>query len=88
MYSRYKHNFDKKFRFALTKLSLASHDLAIERGRYENTDRSDRICSYCNGNFVESEYKYLLECPFYRELRQGYMKPYFCHWPTLHKFDD
>ena len=57
MYSRYKHDFelenyldfirDKKFRFVLTKFRLASHDLAIERGRYENIDRSERICSYC-----------------------------------------
>ena len=38
------------------------HNLAIERGRYENIDRSERICRYCNGNFVESEYHFLLVC--------------------------
>ena len=98
MYSRYNHDFelenyydfikDKKFKFALTKFRLASHDLVIERGRYENIDRSERICRYCNGNFVESEYHFLLVCPFYRELRQRYMKLYYCHWPTLNKFED
>ena len=98
MYSRYKHEFelenyldfikDKRFRFALTKFRLASHDLAIERGRYENIGRNERICRYCNGNFVENEYHFLLVCPFYRELRQRYMKPYYCHWPTLNKFED
>ena len=71
-----------------TKFRLASHDLAIERGRYENIDRNERICRCCNGNFVESEYHFLLVCPFYRELRQRYMKPYYCHWPTLNKFED
>ena len=98
MYSRFKHEFnmenyldfikEKKYRFALTRFRLSSHDLAIERGRYENIARIDRICVFCNSNFVESEYHFLLACPFYRELRQRFLKPYFGHWPTLHKFDD
>ena len=44
---------EKKYRFALTRFRLSSHDLAIERGRYENIVR---ICVFCNSNFVESEY--------------------------------
>ena len=64
MYSGYKHDFelqnyldfvkDKKFRFALTKLRLASHDLDVERGRYENIDRSERICRYCKSCIQKS----------------------------------
>ena len=98
MYSRYKHEFDlenyldclenKKFRIALTKFRLSSHDLAVERGRYDDTNRNDRICKFCNGSLIENEYHFLLVCPLYRELRQRYMKPYFCHWPTLNKFDE
>ena len=48
MYSRYKLDFelenyldfikDKKFRFAFPKFRLASHDVAIERGRCEHID--------------------------------------------------
>ena len=77
MYSRFKHEFamenyldfikEKKYRFALTKFRLSSHDLAIERGRYENIARNDRDCIFCNGHSVESEYHFLLACPFYRE---------------------
>ena len=55
MYSRYKHEFDLenyldcienkiKNRIALTKFRLSSHDLAVERGRYDDTNRNDRIC--------------------------------------------
>ena len=54
LYARYKHdfNFEKylnfisknKYRVALTKFRLSSHDLAIERGRYQNIERSERIC--------------------------------------------
>ena len=25
--------------------------------------------------------------PFYKEVRRQYLKPYFCRWPTLNKFD-
>ena len=62
MYLRFKHEFnmedyldfikEKKYRFALTRFRLSSHDLAIERGRYENIARIDRICVFCNSNFV------------------------------------
>ena len=58
MYARYKHNFElenywnfiteKKYKVALTQFRLSSHDLAIERGRYENINRSERICKLCN----------------------------------------
>ena len=36
---------------------------------------------------IEHEFHFLLVCPNYRELRQKYLKPYFCHWPTLNKFE-
>ena len=96
MYARYKHDFEmekyldfiteKKYKIALTQFRLSSHDLAIERGRYENLNRRERVCKLCNGNLVENEYHLLLVCPFYRELRQKYFKPYYCRWPTLNKF--
>lgn len=98
MYSRYKHMFqfekyldfitEKKFKIALTKFRLSSHDLAIERGRYENISRNERICRNCHLNTVENEYHFLLVCPLYRDLRQKYFKNYYCHWPTLNKYDD
>ena len=96
-YSRFKHNFqvetylnsllDKKFRISLSKFRLSSHNLAIETGHYESIPRNERKCIFCSLNVVESEYHLLLVCPFYIELRRKYFKPYFCHWPTLNKFD-
>ena len=96
-YARCKHEFEmekyldfikeKKFKFALTQFRLSSHNLAIERGRFENIARTERVCALCNSNLVENEYHFLLVCPLYRELRKQYLKPYFCRWPTLNKFD-
>ena len=98
MYFPYKHDFDlenyldfiedKKFRFALTKFRLASHDLANQRMRYENIDRSEWLYSYCNGNFVESEYHFLLVCPFYSELQQRYINLTTANGKCLTSFDD
>ena len=62
---------------------LSYHNLAIERGRYENTPRDERICKNCNLNMVENEYHFLLVCPMYRDLRRKYSKMYYCQLQTL-----
>ena len=87
MYSRYKHDFlfetyldtipDQKFRITLTKFRLSSHNLAIERGRFENISRNDRICRCCNLHMVESEYHFLLVCSLYKDLRKNISRTIF-----------
>ena len=96
-YARFKHEFEietyldfikeNKYKIALTQFRLSSHNLAIERGRIEHIDRSERVYKLCNSNVIENEFHFLLVCPLYRELRKQYLKPYFCRWPTLNKFD-
>ena len=96
-YCRFKHNFnfekyldtitDSKLRRELSKFRLSSHQLAIEKGRYNNTPRDQRKCTCCNQNVIENEYHFLLVCQAYRQLRLKYFKPYFCSFPTLNKFD-
>ena len=96
-YARFKHEFcyekyldivtENKNWKALTQFRLSPHDLAIEQGRYQNTDRQVRICNFCTEKLVESDYHFLLLCPLYRELRLKYMKSYYHHRPTLNKFD-
>ena len=72
-----------KFRISLSKFRLSSHDLAIEKGRYSNINRENRLCTYCNMNVIENEFNFLLVCPKYRHLRIKYFKPYFCQRPNL-----
>ena len=96
-YSIFKHNFElekyltsnieQKYKVALTRFRTSSHSLQIETGRYENLPREQRICQMCNMKKIEDEFHFLLVCPYYRDLRQKYFKPYFCHWPTLKKFE-
>ena len=96
-YCVFKHNFklekyltlniDQKYKLAFTRFRTSSHSLFIENGRYENKPREQRICQLCNMNKIENEFHFLLVCPKYRELRQKYFKPYFCHWPTWKKIE-
>ena len=98
MYSIYKHEFsqetyldfisNRNIRTAFSRFRLSSHDLAIESGRYDDTPRSDRLCKFCNLNVVENEYHFLLVCPLYIDIRRKYFNSYFCHWPTLMKFEN
>lgn len=78
---------DKRYRIALTEFRISAHNLAIERGRYENILREERKCIYCNLNVKETEFHFLLVCTFYSDLRRKYFSPYYCHWPNLTKFD-
>ena len=75
-----------KHRLALTRFRCSAHNLAIEEGRYRNIPRENRICTFCNMNFVETEYHFLLVCPYYREIRNECLPNYYCSWPSIHKF--
>ena len=77
-----------RFLMALTKFRVSAHYLAIETGQHTGTERSMRKCVLCNINVVESEFHFMLVCPFYSELRNQYLPRYYNHWPTLQKFED
>ena len=74
-----------KHRLALTRFRCSAHNLAIEEGRYRNIPRENRICTFCNMNFIETEYHFLLVCPYYREIRSDCLPNYYCSWPSIHK---
>jgi len=55
---------NKKHRIALSKFSLDSHTLEIERGRYTNLEREQRKCKFCNTNSIANEYHFYLCAQF------------------------
>ena len=75
----------RKFRHFYCSFKIGSLDLGIQRGRYTNVPRDQRICQLCNDG-IEDEYHFLLKCTLYDELREKYIPyKYYCH-PNLHKF--
>ena len=77
-----------KYRNALTKFRLSAHNLAVKTGRHDGLDRNHRKCAKCLMNILENEYHFLLICPKYLHLRRKFLRPYFCPWPTLQKFEN
>ena len=50
-------------------MRISDHFLEIERGRYKNIKREDRLCKYCTLEEVEDESHFFLHCPKYDKLR-------------------
>lgn len=74
------------YRIYLSRFRCSAHNLLIEEGRHRNIDRNQRMCTKCNMNCIETEYHFLLVCPFYRDVRNNCLPHYYCHWPNLNKF--
>ena len=73
------------YRKYLSKLRLSAHSLNIEKGRYNNTNRRDRICTLCNSSDIEDEFHFILKCPIYNDLRVNYIKNYYYRRPSVFK---
>ena len=68
----------RKFRYAFTRLRVASHRLEIEAGRWHKPNKipvEDRKCFICNR--LENEYHFILECPLYEEIRKNIYQTLF-----------
>ena len=48
---------------------MSSHWLNIEYGRHRNTERQNRLCELCEQNSIEDEYHFVMECNFYKAIR-------------------
>ena len=63
-------------RYRTTRLRISAHDLEIEKGRYSNTPREERICKWCSGSltmdnsYIEDEAHLLYYCDLYADARQ------------------
>ena len=75
-----------KHRTALTHFKCSASKLAIEKGRFRNTELNARLCTKCNMQTTENEYHFLMVCPLYREIRNEILPHFYCVWPTKQKF--
>jgi hypothetical protein len=58
----------KSDRSLLSKFRLSAYSLAVEKGRYSNIERQDRVCLSCDTGEVESEYHFFSTCPHYIQI--------------------
>ena len=79
----------EKFRYALARIRVSSHRLAVEAGRWHRPNSiplDERKCNTCN--VLEDEFHFILECSLYKELRKTYIKRYFWIRPNIIKFTE
>ena len=73
-------------RISLSKLRCTNSKLPIYKHIYTCMYDSD-TCTLCNLDIRGDEYHYVLICPFFKESRKFYIKPYFYTRPNLLKFE-
>ena len=62
-----------KYRQAITRLRISSHDLMIEKGRHILIDNKDRLCPICKDkNAIEDEIHFIVSCPLYSQERDTF----------------
>ena len=67
-------------------MRCSSHKLMIEKGRYLNLERNQRVCSMCNLNDIEYEFHFILRCPACKDLRKRYPKQRYSNRLSVFKF--
>ena len=75
--------FDRKI---ICRFRTSNHRLSIERGRYYDINRADRICELCNSDKICDEFHFVLECNTLIDIRQSFLLPYSQNHPNHIKF--
>ena len=57
----------------LAKIRWSAHDLEIEKGRYIETNKNDRLCKICQNSDIENEKHFILHCPKYEAQRKIFL---------------
>ena len=58
-----------KVRKTFSQFRVSNHKPNIERGRYENIAREQRICKLCQTHEIENEFHFAFKCEKYKEIR-------------------
>ena len=69
------------------KFRCLSHKLPIEKGRFLNIERNERICLLCNKNELGDEFHYLFNCEFFHRSRIQCLPIWSFRSPNSLKFE-
>ena len=75
-----------KFYIPIAKFRTTNHHLPVEKGRWENIERSQRVCTICNRNALGNEFHYLFECDAFEDSRKMYLPSYYLRHVNTLKF--
>ena len=63
-----------------------NHKLPIEHGRWNNIPRENRKCNLCNLEEIGDEFYYILNCPYFKQYRDIYIKKRYTKRPNIINF--
>ena len=61
----YINELQPKFYIPIARYRTANNRLPIERGSWNDAERSQRVYTLCNRNELRDEFHYLFECEFF-----------------------
>ena len=73
------------FRTSLAKFRCLNNRLPVVSGRYNGTERQNRLCTFCNLGRIGDEFHYLFECPIVETSRKKFIKSYYRSRPNTLK---
>ena len=76
-FEKYLDILPTSYRIALCKFRTSNHKLPVEKGRYANLPKYQRLCTICDEDQVGDEYHFLMECPTLENFRDKYIPRYF-----------
>ena len=99
-YNKSKYNFrfenylndirNLKYRQALTRLRVSSHNLRIETGRFHKKNNylppKERVCQMCDISETEDESHFLLTCNLYSDIRKQLWDSLEVHCPNFNQY--
>ena len=62
-------NLSRKERSLMAQFRCGILPLRIETGRFVGESPDERLCKLCNGPAIEDEKHFLLNCPFFNDIR-------------------
>ena len=80
----YLNAVQKSLRVSISKIRLSSHAFFIERGRWLNVQRNERVCQVCGA--IEDEFHCLIECPRFNNERRGVVPSVLKERPSMYEF--
>jgi hypothetical protein len=81
-------NLNKNERSMLSQFRCGILPLRIETGRYISETPEQRICLFCPDNKIEDEKHFLVQCPFYNNIRVDIFSEQFMNEDFMSMNDD
>ena len=70
----------------LVKFRTTNNKLPVNRQRYSDVPRNERICDKCDLLEIGDEFHYIFTCPFFADIRQKCLTPYYYKRPNSIKY--